>query len=390
MGMLVSVVIPAYNEEKYISECIDSVINQTYSNLEIIIIDDGSKDNTGTICDRYAIDDSRINVIHKENEGLVAARKSGINAAKSDYIVFVDSDDYIDKTFVESMMEIRGKYDCDVIAGSFVKQFGEKKSIVKNEFEEGFYDYSSMKNTVYPHMLSNGVFFRTGIKASLCAKLLRRDVLTKVYEDMPDGIRNGEDAAIVYPYLLCSTSMYVMNEALYYYRQFAETMSQRKNTKADELSNKLLFTRLKAFFERYPDKYELKRQLSEFMAQFLLQHDCAYFDKSLGQLRCFGKIAFDAKIAVYGAGRFGKQVYFYAKQCGRNPIWIDQNYLYYQEQGLPVDNKTKMFGDDIDNILIAVIDHNIACEIKNNLINEGIDEDRMNLLDIEYISSRFA
>ena len=181
-----------------------------------------------------------------------------------------------------------------------------------------------------------------------------------------------------------------MSEASYYYRQFADSMSQRVNTEADLLSNKLLFLRLRSFFEGYPSKYNLQSQLSEFMAQFLLQHDLSNFDQYDGQLRCFGEIASNNKIVVYGAGRFGKQVYCYANRCNRRPIWIDQNYIYYQEQGLPVVDRSKLKSNNIDNILIAVIDQNVAAKIKDDLINEGIEEEKINLLDVKYISSRFS
>ena len=91
----ISVVIPAYNVQKYLSACLDSVINQTYHNLEIIVINDGSTDSTGTICDDYARKDTRIKVIHQENQGLSGARNTGLNNCTGDYIFFLDSDDYL-------------------------------------------------------------------------------------------------------------------------------------------------------------------------------------------------------------------------------------------------------------------------------------------------------
>ena len=101
MRDLITVVVPVYKVEKYIDRCVTSIINQSYKNLEIILVDDGSPDNCGKICDDYARKDERIKVIHKENGGLSDARNAGINIAKGKYITFIDSDDYIKYDYVE-------------------------------------------------------------------------------------------------------------------------------------------------------------------------------------------------------------------------------------------------------------------------------------------------
>lgn len=98
---LISVIVPVYNVEKYLHKCINSILNQTYKNLEIILIDDGSTDNSGKICDEYALKDNRIKVIHKENGGLSSARNAGLDICSGDYIGFVDSDDYIAEDMYE-------------------------------------------------------------------------------------------------------------------------------------------------------------------------------------------------------------------------------------------------------------------------------------------------
>lgn len=102
---LVSVIVPVYNVEQYLEKCIDSIINQTYKNLEIILIDDGSTDSSGKICDSYAARDKRIKVIHQENGGLAVVRNIGVSAASGEYIMFVDSDDYIDTEIVQFLYE---------------------------------------------------------------------------------------------------------------------------------------------------------------------------------------------------------------------------------------------------------------------------------------------
>lgn len=114
---VVSVIIPVYNVENYLRRCLNSVQNQTYSNIEIIVIDDGSKDNSGNICDEFSKNDSRFKIIHKENGGLSDARNKGLEHACGEYVLFVDSDDYIERDAIKRLLETAKKYDVDIVEG---------------------------------------------------------------------------------------------------------------------------------------------------------------------------------------------------------------------------------------------------------------------------------
>ncbi|MBQ3584028.1 MAG: glycosyltransferase family 2 protein, partial [Lachnospiraceae bacterium] len=105
METLISVIVPVYNIESYISKCVESLCSQTYTNLEIILVDDGSSDSSSFICDAYAKQDERIMVIHKENDGLSEARNAGLKCAHGQYLMFIDGDDYVDHTMIEKMYE---------------------------------------------------------------------------------------------------------------------------------------------------------------------------------------------------------------------------------------------------------------------------------------------
>ena len=112
--MLVSIVVPVYNVEKYLNRCIFSIVNQTYKNIEIILVDDGSGDNSGTICDEWAEKDARIKVIHKSNGGLSSARNVGVSAVQGEYISFIDSDDYIRPTMIKDLVLCCEKFNADI------------------------------------------------------------------------------------------------------------------------------------------------------------------------------------------------------------------------------------------------------------------------------------
>ena len=134
---LISVIVPVYNVEKYISRCLDSIINQTYKNLEIIVIDDGSTDNSGVICDDYAKQDKRITVIHKKNGGLSSARNAGLDIISGDYVGFVDSDDWIEPDMFRGLLEIILKSDCNIVRCGICRdyKFSQFNHIVKTEFK---------------------------------------------------------------------------------------------------------------------------------------------------------------------------------------------------------------------------------------------------------------
>ena len=135
MEELISVIVPIYNVEKYLNKCIESIINQSYSNLEIILVDDGSKDSSGIMCDSYILKDKRIKVIHKENGGLSDARNVGIDKAKGEYIVFIDSDDWIDEKMIEILYNIIKKNNSDISICDYFLAYNEEIQTQKEDIE---------------------------------------------------------------------------------------------------------------------------------------------------------------------------------------------------------------------------------------------------------------
>ncbi len=140
MEKLISVIVPIYNGEKYLEECLESIINQTYKNLQIILIDDGSKDKSGKICDEYAKKDNRIEVIHKENAGVSVARNTGLDNARGEWITFIDADDSVEKDFCKKLMQ-KETNDVDCIMCGYNRLINDKKIEIKsigfsNKFED--------------------------------------------------------------------------------------------------------------------------------------------------------------------------------------------------------------------------------------------------------------
>lgn len=154
---LISVVVPIYNVEKYLDKCVSSIVNQSYTNLEIILVDDGSTDNSGKLCEKWIQEDERIRVIHKENGGLSSARNEGLKIAQGEYIVFVDSDDYIEKDIIKICYEQICTANVDLIIFGYRTLNENYKTILDYKFEEKEYNVFKLNKDFY-NMISNSSF----------------------------------------------------------------------------------------------------------------------------------------------------------------------------------------------------------------------------------------
>lgn len=202
---LISVIVPCYNVEQYLPKCIDSILAQTYKNLEILLVDDGSPDHCGDICDEYAKKDSRITVIHKENGGLSDARNVALDIAKGEYVIFVDSDDYITPYHIKDLYELSVEYKADVsinppcvfLQGNMPRPFGDDKVSV-------FSGTEALKN----------MFYQKQIETSAWGKMYKRSLF--------DGIRYPyglyfEDNPTTYKLFLKSNRVVFQNRQSYFY-----------------------------------------------------------------------------------------------------------------------------------------------------------------------------
>ena len=188
---LISVIIPVYNTEKYLEKCVKSVINQTYKNLEIILVDDGSTDNSGDMCDKWADRDKRIKVFHKTNGGLMSAWKYGVFRASGDYIGFVDSDDWIDENMYETLLDFALKDNVSLVLSGFIFENGITQ-VKENIFlSGGKYNQKDILEKVYPYMIRVGR--RRGLSPNRVTKLFQRDLLLGVLDLCDERVSIGED-----------------------------------------------------------------------------------------------------------------------------------------------------------------------------------------------------
>jgi glycosyltransferase involved in cell wall biosynthesis len=202
----VSVIIPVYNLENHLADCLDSILNQSLSDIEVICIDDGSKDDSLSILNKYAEKDFRIRVISQKNKGVSVARNSGLDIAKGKYVSFIDGDDTIDNNFLMKLFEIIEKYEVDVV---YSKLF----------FQESFLEFSGIIDKEKINTLLLPFFIKDAKYNSVCNKLFSNELIKKNNIRFPEGIKLGEDSYFNIQFLLFGNKVYFLDYCGYHYRE---------------------------------------------------------------------------------------------------------------------------------------------------------------------------
>jgi glycosyltransferase involved in cell wall biosynthesis len=226
-----SIIVPIYKVEMYLRECIDSILSQKFIDFELILVNDGSPDKCPHICDSYAEKDKRVKVIHKENGGLVSARKAGLSIASGNYVGFVDSDDWIKPEMYSVMCATAEKYAADIVICDILKSYPDKEVRQEQIIRPGLYDKEDMMKNIYPIMLYTGEFYRFGLHPSVSNKIFRRELLKNNLYNVNDSIKLGEDVACTIPCLLDAKRVYVLEDHfVYHYRQLDLSMTNSYDT----------------------------------------------------------------------------------------------------------------------------------------------------------------
>lgn len=205
---LISIIVPIYNVEKYLKKCLESIINQNYENIEIILVDDGSTDESGKIADAYQKIDHRIKVFHKKNGGLSDSRNFGLSKSKGKYVSFIDSDDYVAQDFIKTLYDNMLKYNVKISACSFIHIYedGTTKHVMKKNILE---KYNTTEALIYLNTM--GYF-----NASCCNKLFEKELFTNL--KFPTG-KISEDLFVIYKLIILAGGLLFDSKEKYYYRQ---------------------------------------------------------------------------------------------------------------------------------------------------------------------------
>lgn len=260
---MISVIVPVYNVEKYLKDCIESILKQTFSNFELILLDDGSTDKSGMICDQY-IKDSRVKVIHKKNEGVSATRNRGIEEANGEFITFIDSDDCIDENMLEIMLEYQKKDNADLVQCNLINFTDDKCFFPYKNVKTHLYnsDDEELKRSIisinYSNINCNGKY---GPIRCIGGKLYRTSIIKNNNIKFDEKIYILEDGIFNFEFYEKATTVMILSDALYKYRQIPSSTTYRYNK--DQLEqNKLISNYFKD--KNIDEKYTLVNYLNCF------------------------------------------------------------------------------------------------------------------------------
>lgn len=257
--MKVSLIIPIYNMELYLKECLESAVSQTWKDYEIIIVDDGSIDNSMQICIEYSDKYEKIKLIHQEHEGLVSAWIRGIQQSSGEYIAFLDGDDWIEKDYLENMIKYAN--ESDLICCNYVLEY-EKYQIFQAEIiPPRRYEKDEIEKVIFPVLLNDGGYLERGISPHRWAKLILRKQIMNNLHWCNWQISYGEDINIIFPIILNSRSIVIVNDekGLYHYRQNRVSIS-RNYIKQMFFQIRQLYTRLMEI-NRINSEYDFTGQI---------------------------------------------------------------------------------------------------------------------------------
>lgn len=386
--MKISIVIPVYNMEKYLSQCIQSIVSQTYKDLEIIFVDDGSIDCSRKICDEYALKDSRIKVVHKKNGGLVSARQAGIQIASGEYIGFVDADDWIEPDMYQTLCDAAKCENADIVAEGIIDDFGGNCITVLNQVEAGVYQTQDEREKLYENMICCMEFFGIGIQPYLCNKIFRREIVVKHMTKIPLSVQVGEDAAAVYPMLAMAKSIVILDTVHYHYCHHTNSMMMGNRNENREYDNAVLLHSwlIKSFKELGIDLL-VNRQLDKYTINNLMVRAYRKIVQIDGNhiLFPFNEVNEGDSIVIYGAGALGRAVYQYAMSCEKLQVrvLVDRNAGYYQRIGMKVCTLEETVIQKSDKVVVAVFSQGAYQSIHKSLVSEGVKPDQIVWIDSE-------
>lgn len=376
---MLSVIVPVFNVEKYLPKCIKSILDQKYQQLEIILVDDGSTDSSLEICNRFARADYRIKVIHKKNEGLVRARKTGLKQAKGEYITFVDGDDWIEPDLYLRLMEAIEFSSADFIDSGF---FCDKRetSVIEERLEDNLFELDeNIRHRIFLSLMNLDSYVR--ISPHIWAKIFKADVIRNAYINVPDDMQHGEDLINLLYCILQSDTMMQIKNVYYHYNYREDSMSHLKSIGyiRKEL---LLWNYCGEIILKY-DKYMKQEDIDSllFHRMFSTFEYVATHKSDVIQYYYFPHIEelFGKKIVIYGAGKVGKDYITQISKYEKCEIicWVDQqyNHLYYEYR--KVISIECLMEKKYDIVLIAIEKEKLANEIRSMLIKNGISKENI-------------
>lgn len=370
---LLSVIVPVYNVEPYLSRCLDSICNQSYRELEIICVNDGSTDHSLLILQEYAEKDSRIQVITKENGGLVSARKAGILRASGEYVTYVDSDDWIEQGMYEHLIALAESEDADIVTSGDVRDYGTHTVEEPEYVETGIYQDRRILQ-LKENLIDTTVFFRKNISFHLVDKIFKRKYLLEYQLRISNQVNVGEDVAVAYPAIMNAKKIVVSGRNYYHYCLRNDSiMGIHRND--DLQSIKIMLNQLEGDFEDVSSSVINAVQQYKMLSLYVnllrnLRNVIKFYNNFLYP---FGNIPRNSKVIIYGAGKFGTELKSFIEE---------QSYLKLSAVLDKMPGSDKLHPSEIQNIqydyvLIAALVYDVIEEIRRELRIYGVRDSKV-------------
>lgn len=374
---MLSVIVPIYNVEQYLPQCLESICSQKYQDLEILLINDGSQDNCAEICDRYAKNDNRIKVIHKKNEGLVCARKKGLYEATGEYITFVDGDDWIESDMYLKLIKIISNTDADFIDS---KYFINNCYRYDEELQDNIYIFNDkIRHAFFLSMMDMGNF--VDIAPSIWSKIFKAELIKNSYKYVPDSMQYGEDTINLLYCILNAKKMIQVKATFYHYTYREDSMFHKKDAsiirKELRLWNyygNIVMKKDKFMKQEDVDRCLFKKiyntfyRLNSDTIDFIHYYAFSYIEQ-----------LYNKKIVLYGAGKVGKDYFIQISKYKKCNIicWVDKRYHEIQCEYCEIEDVSSFLDKFYDVVLIAIEDKEKAKNIKCFLVEKGVPEEKI-------------
>ena len=373
LGPRVSIVVPVYNMEPYLSDCVSSLKMQTYKNIEIILVDDGSCEECALLCDRLALDDDRVRVIHKKNGGLVSARKAGLEIATGEYLFNLDGDDWIEVNTIEKMVDIIEKDNSDIVQCGYVIYGGERDGLVWSSCDCCFEINEHTINDV----LSDFLVTHQNLNTLISTKLYRTDIFRKAYHNVPDLVQRADDIIAFIEALMICHKISSIQDVMMHYRMRSDSKSNSRGGVTQIINLDFTIDHVyrmvteTALFYNFPittlSNWVMKFKLDQLMAEY------ASRGVSISVYK-YGnpKLLYGRKIVLYGAGTVGNDYYSQLALYTKIEIvaWMDSNPEKYCYEYCNVEAPDIINSIEFDMILIAVKSEKTANVIRNMLLTD--------------------
>lgn len=379
MKIQLSIIVPVYNREKTIKKCLESICVQKLENIEIIVVDDGSTDETAKIIKGVQELNSEIKYYYINNSGAFNARKYGVKKAIGKYITFVDSDDWIEDDIYLDFSAPMGENVDFISYGLIFNKYIDRPydgNTLLNSIDEGYY-YSN--NSFIDKMIFDVSYRKAGINQSLCTKIIKREIIQEAMNYVTRKLTFGDDAVVVFAAALKANSFYFSNNHKYHY--VIQNESITSNISSDTFNCILnLKKELEGLSKFINNKIDINKQILRYLQHIINISVSKMFDVQILQ-SCTYNIDFlrNKNILIYGAGEYGEKFY---KTISSEPDiktigWIDALKSGKVIRNIKIDSPDNINNYEFDYIVIAVKTEEFSNKIKNTLIENKVDESKI-------------